>query len=95
MGNWKLTAVDQPRALTREVLRQLRFGRLAGLSRRQLIRRSIGATVGLWALELTGARSPSSGSTCRAASAVRSSSVPITWEPPPGMRRGRIVVEAA
>ncbi len=54
MGNWKLTRAQEPTALTQEVLRQLRSGQPAGLSRRQLIRRSLGATVGLWLLEVGG-----------------------------------------
>ncbi len=54
MGNWKLTRWQEPTALTTEVLRELRTGRPAGLSRRQLIRRSIGAITGLWLLEVTG-----------------------------------------
>ena len=54
MGNWKLQRWQEPQALTTEVLRELRNGQPAGLSRRQLIRRSIGATVGLWLLEISG-----------------------------------------
>lgn len=54
MGNWKLTRAQEPQALTRDVLREMRNGRPAGLSRRQLIRRSLGAGVGLWLLEVTG-----------------------------------------
>ena len=52
MGNWKLTKSQEPGALTEPVLRELRHGRPAGLSRRQLIRRSIGAAVALWLLEV-------------------------------------------
>jgi cytochrome b6-f complex iron-sulfur subunit len=54
MGNWKLTRAQEPKTLTTEVLRELRSGQPAGLSRRQLIRRSIGASVSLWLLEVTG-----------------------------------------
>jgi cytochrome b6-f complex iron-sulfur subunit len=54
MGNWKLARWQEPQTLTTEVLRELRSGRPAGLSRRQLIRRSIGAVTGLWLLEITG-----------------------------------------
>jgi cytochrome b6-f complex iron-sulfur subunit len=54
MGNWKLTRAQEPTTLTTEVLREMRQGRPAGLSRRQLIRRSIGAATGLWLLEVTG-----------------------------------------
>jgi cytochrome b6-f complex iron-sulfur subunit len=54
MGNWKLARWQEPRTLTRDVLREMRRGRPAGMSRRTLIRRSIGAGVGLWLLEVTG-----------------------------------------
>jgi len=54
MGNWKLARWQEPQTLTPDVLREMRKGRPAGLSRRTLIRRSIGAAVGLWLLELTG-----------------------------------------
>ena len=54
MGNWKLARADEPKALTRQALRELRHAQPAGLTRRQLLRRSIGAGVGLWLLEVTG-----------------------------------------
>ena len=54
MGNWKLARWQEPTALTNEVLRELRTGQPAGMSRRQLIRRSLGAATGLWLLEITG-----------------------------------------
>lgn len=54
MGNWKLARTQEPKALTREVLREMRNGQPAGLSRHQLIRRSLGAGVGLWLLEVGG-----------------------------------------
>lgn len=54
MGNWKLTKFQEPTALTRDTLREMRSGKPAGLSRRQLIRRSLGAGVGLWLLEVGG-----------------------------------------
>ncbi|CAN5631342.1 hypothetical protein BH23CHL7_BH23CHL7_15040 [soil metagenome] len=54
MGNWKLARWQEPQTLTRDVLREMRRGRPAGMSRRTLIRRSIGAGVGLWLLEVTG-----------------------------------------
>ena len=53
MGNWKLTRSSEPQALTQPVLREMRHGRPAGLSRRQLIRRSVGAATALWLLEVT------------------------------------------
>jgi len=52
MGNWRLTTRQQPQALTSEVLREMHSGEPAGLSRRQLIRRSLGAIVALWLAEL-------------------------------------------
>jgi len=53
MGNWKLTRAEEPQALTREALASLRRGRTGGMSRRQLLRRSLGAGVGLWLLEVS------------------------------------------
>ena len=53
MGNWKLTRSHEPEVLTEPVLRTMRHGRPAGLSRRQLIRRSIGAAVALWLVEVS------------------------------------------
>ena len=52
MGNWKLTQAQEPTALSAQARREMRNGQPAGLSRRQLIRRSIGAGVGLWLLEV-------------------------------------------
>jgi cytochrome b6-f complex iron-sulfur subunit len=53
MGNWKLTRAQEPTALTDAALREMRLGRPAGMSRRQLIRRSIGAATALWLLEVS------------------------------------------
>jgi cytochrome b6-f complex iron-sulfur subunit len=53
MGNWKLTKAQEPQALTEPVLREMRRGKTGGLTRRQLIRRSIGAATALWLLEVT------------------------------------------
>ena len=47
-------AVDKPAALTSEAIKSLRKEQVQGLSRRQLLRGSIGAGLGLWLLELTG-----------------------------------------
>jgi cytochrome b6-f complex iron-sulfur subunit len=52
MGNWKLTRIQEPQALTEPVLNEMRKGKIGGLTRRQLIRRSIGAAVALWLLEV-------------------------------------------
>ena len=54
MGNWHLSQQEEPRALTRASLEALRRGQPAGLSRRTLMRRSIGAAVALWLTELVG-----------------------------------------
>ena len=54
MGNWKLARWQEPQTLTRDVLREMRRGRPAGMSRRTLIRRSLGAGVGLWLIEVLG-----------------------------------------
>ena len=54
MGNWKLARWQEPQTLTRDVLREMRHGRPAGLSRRTLIRRSLGLGVAVWLLEVTG-----------------------------------------
>src|SRR3989304_4948567 len=51
MGNWKLTTAQQPQALTRGARPALPRGRAAGLSRRTLLRRSLGAGVALWLTE--------------------------------------------
>ena len=52
MGNWKLTRTQEPQALTEPVLNEMRKGKTGGLTRRQLIRRSIGAATALWLLEV-------------------------------------------
>ena len=54
MGNWQLEPSDRPRALTRASLEALRHGRAGGISRRTLLRRSVGAAVLLWIAELAG-----------------------------------------
>jgi cytochrome b6-f complex iron-sulfur subunit len=51
VGNWH---GETPHVLVGSALRALREGRPAGLSRRQLLRRSLAAAVGLWATELAG-----------------------------------------
>jgi cytochrome b6-f complex iron-sulfur subunit len=53
MGNWKLTRSEEPTTLSAQARREMRSGQPAGLSRRQLIRRSLGAGVGLWLLEVS------------------------------------------
>ena len=53
MSNYHVEAVDKPQALTSEALKSLRHQQVQGLSRRQLIRRSLGAGVALWLLEIS------------------------------------------
>jgi hypothetical protein len=53
MSNYHVEAVDKPAALTSEALKSLRHQQVQGLSRRQLIRRSLGAGVALWLLEVS------------------------------------------
>jgi cytochrome b6-f complex iron-sulfur subunit len=53
MSNYHVEAVDKPQALTSEALKSLRHQQVQGLSRRQLIRRSLGAGVALWLLEVS------------------------------------------
>lgn len=53
MSNYHVEAADRPAALTSQALKSLRHQQVQGLSRRQLIRRSLGAGVALWLLEIS------------------------------------------
>jgi cytochrome b6-f complex iron-sulfur subunit len=53
MSNYHVEPADQPQALTSQALKALRHEQVQGLSRRQLLRTSIGAAFGLWLLEIT------------------------------------------
>ena len=53
MSNYHVEAIDKPAALTSEALKSLRHQQVQGLSRRQLLRTALGASVGLWILEIT------------------------------------------
>jgi len=53
MGNWQVEPASRPQALTTQALKALRHDAAKGISRRQLIRASLGAGIGLWLLELT------------------------------------------
>jgi len=53
MSNYHVEAADQPAALTSQALKSLRHQQVQGLSRRQLIRRAVGAGIGLWLLEIS------------------------------------------
>ena len=52
MGNWHVEPVDRPRALTSEAIRSLRHEQVQGISRRQLLRASLGGAVALWLVEV-------------------------------------------
>jgi cytochrome b6-f complex iron-sulfur subunit len=54
VANWHLALPDLPQALTPQALRSMRRGGAAGLSRRTLLRRSIGGGVALWLTEVLG-----------------------------------------
>ncbi len=53
MSNYHVQPADKPQALTGQALKALRKEQVQGLSRRQLLRTSLGAGVGLWLLEVT------------------------------------------
>ena len=52
MSNYHVEPASKPQALTKEALKSLRNEAPKGLSRRQLLRTSLGAAVGLWLLEV-------------------------------------------
>lgn len=53
MSNWQVEPADRPAALTPQAIRALRGAQDEGISRRQLLRVSLGSAVGLWLIELT------------------------------------------
>jgi cytochrome b6-f complex iron-sulfur subunit len=53
MSNYHVEPIDEPRALSSEAIKSLRTQQVQGLSRRQLLRYSIGGAVTLWLLEVT------------------------------------------
>ena len=53
MSNYHVEPADRPRALTKEAIKALRGEQVQGLSRRQLLRTSLAAGVGLWLLEVS------------------------------------------
>jgi cytochrome b6-f complex iron-sulfur subunit len=55
VSNYHVEPADKSQALTKEALKALRKEQVQGLSRRQLLRTSIGAGIGLWLLEATAA----------------------------------------
>jgi cytochrome b6-f complex iron-sulfur subunit len=55
VSNYHVEPADKPQALTSEALKSLRHEQVQGLSRRQLLRTSLGAGIGLWLVESTAA----------------------------------------
>ena len=53
MSNYHVEPASKPQALTKEALKAMRNEAPRGLSRRQLVRTSLGAAVGLWLLEVS------------------------------------------
>jgi cytochrome b6-f complex iron-sulfur subunit len=53
MSNYHVEPASKPGALTKEAIKALRQEAPKGLSRRQLLRTSLGAGIGLWLLEVT------------------------------------------
>jgi cytochrome b6-f complex iron-sulfur subunit len=53
MSNYHVEAADKPQALTKEALKAVRHEQVQGVSRRELLRGSLAAGLGLWLLEVT------------------------------------------
>jgi len=53
MSNYQVEPADKPQALTTEAIKALRREQVQGLSRRELLRGSLAAGMGLWLLEVT------------------------------------------
>lgn len=53
MSNYQVEPADRPQALTTEALKALRHEQVEGVSRRELLRGSLAAGLGLWLLEVT------------------------------------------
>ncbi len=52
MSNYHVEPAAQSQALTKEAIKALRHEQVQGVSRRQLLRTSLGAAIGLWLLEI-------------------------------------------
>jgi cytochrome b6-f complex iron-sulfur subunit len=52
MSNYQVEPADKPQALSSEAIKSLRTHQVKGLSRRQILRYSLGGTVAVWSLEL-------------------------------------------
>jgi len=53
MSNYQVEPADRPQALASEAIKSLRSSQVKGISRRQLVRYSIGGAMALWLLEVT------------------------------------------
>ncbi len=53
MSNYHVEPAAKPKALTGQAIKAMRHQQTQGLSRRQLLRGSLGAGIGLWLLEVT------------------------------------------
>ena len=53
MSNYSVEPANKPQALTKEAIKALRNEQVQGVSRRELLRGSLAAAIGLWLVELT------------------------------------------
>jgi cytochrome b6-f complex iron-sulfur subunit len=53
MSNYHVEPIDRPKALASEAIKSLRNEQVRGISRRQLLRYSLGGAIALWLLEVT------------------------------------------
>ena len=53
MSNYQVEPVDKPQAIASEAIKSLRSDQVKGVSRRQLLRYSLGGGMALWLLEIT------------------------------------------
>jgi cytochrome b6-f complex iron-sulfur subunit len=53
MSNYHVEPAEKPQALTEQAIKSMRHQQVQGMSRRQLLRGSLGAGIGLWLLEVT------------------------------------------
>ena len=53
MSHYQVEPADKPKALTAQTIKAMRHEEVQGISRRRLLRTTIGAGFGLWLLEVT------------------------------------------
>jgi cytochrome b6-f complex iron-sulfur subunit len=53
MSNYQVEPANKPQALTKEAIKALRHEQVQGISRREILRGSLAAGMGLWLLEVT------------------------------------------